>query len=83
MPTGRQRLLQLALESLELRRSGVEQEIARLRAEMNAGRKAREVAAPAAVVETLRKKPRISKAERARRSARLKAYWAVKKGTKE
>ena len=81
MPTDRQRILQLAIESLEHKRRQIEEEINNLNAQLAIGRKPRAVAEE--VIRPARKKPRFSKAERARRSARMKAYWEARRKAKK
>ena len=78
MPTERQRLLQLALESLESKRKQIDLEIAELTKELRGGRgrKAADVVGRAAKESTGRtKRAHFSREERARRSQRMKAYW--------
>ena len=72
MPMERSRLVQLALETLENRRREVEKEIALISGELRVERPVASAERPA---KPARKRPRFSKAERARRSARMKAYW--------
>ena len=81
MPGERMRILELALESLENKKRQIEEEISALTSELRRGRSARvgvkatgaairvKVGAPA------RKRARFSREERARRAARMKAYW--------
>ena len=77
MATARQRLLQLALESLENKRKEIEAEIAALTRELLCGRGTRPAAAAAKLSagRAGKRRTRFSKDERARRSARMKAYW--------
>jgi hypothetical protein len=76
MPSERQRILQLALESLENKKRQIDEEIAALAGELRRGRAPRGAAAPTAQRAVRRRKRlRFSKEERARRSARMKAYW--------
>jgi hypothetical protein len=73
------RMLELALEALEKRRTQVEAEIETLRAEMRGGGRAtlERKAEPAG---SARKKRRArTPAERKAQSKRMKAYWAAKK----
>ena len=72
MPSERERLLELALESLLSRRLQIQAEIDAITDELNRGRGRK--AAPAAVGRR-RKKPRFSKEERLRRAKRMKLYW--------
>ncbi len=71
-----QRILQLALETLQAKRLSVEKEIAELRARMEPNRSG--TAKTSAKKRTLR----LSKAERLRRSKRMAAYWAAKRKEK-
>lgn len=79
MANERQRLLELALESLENKRKSIEEEISAISRELRGGRgKALSVAKsvkPADKSETRKKRSRFSKEERIRRSQRMKAYW--------
>ena len=81
MPTERQRILELAIESLESKKKHIDEEIAALTSELRRGRAARGAqrlgtAAPVGQKAVRRRKrSRFSKEERARRSARMKAYW--------
>ena len=81
MPSERQRILELALESLENKKRQIDEEIAALTGELRRGRGARGAprlgaAAPMAKKAVRRRKrSRFSKKERERRSARMKAYW--------
>ncbi len=78
MPSERQRLLELALETLENKKKQIDAEIAEILGELRGGR-ARRVAG--ATVNALsadrrqRKRSRFSKDERLKRSQRMKAYW--------
>jgi cell division septum initiation protein DivIVA len=80
MPSERQRILELALESLANKKKDIEEEIASLTKELRRGRAGKgelpgkATLAPRAVAKR-RKRSRFSKAERARRAARMKAYW--------
>ncbi len=74
----RNRLLELALESLENKKKQIDQEIAEITRELKgqSPRQSlvrRQAAAPRAA--TARKRPRFSKEEKIRRSQRMKAYW--------
>ncbi len=80
MPTVRARLLQLALENLAGKKKQIDMEIAQIESEL--GRRQPEAAATGTPVAStsrragaVRKRSRFSKAERERRSARMKAYW--------
>ena len=78
MSTERQRLLQLALESLETKRKQIDLEIAELTRELRGGRvrKAAGAVGRAANKGSARiKRAHFSKEERTRRSQRMKAYW--------
>ncbi len=71
MQSKRQRILELALESLENRKQRIDQEIADLRRQLrgaNPGPRGK------ASMRT-RKSSRFSDEERERRSARMKQYW--------
>ncbi|HSW40244.1 MAG TPA: hypothetical protein VLL97_12210 [Acidobacteriota bacterium] len=92
MMRDRDRILELALESLENKKKELENEIVEITRELkNSG--ARRTPAPAkkAVTgsapkanagPTKRKRARFSKEEKARRSERLKEYWRKKKAGK-
>ena len=72
MPTNRRRVLELALEALEYRRDGLNRDIAGIDRALEGG----PTTSPAAPgPEPARRRPRFSNAERARRSARMKALW--------
>jgi hypothetical protein len=79
MANERQRLLELALESLENRRKSIEEEISAISRELRGGRGKAVPAAksvkPDDGSETKNKRSRFSKEERIRRSQRMKAYW--------
>lgn len=81
MPSDRLRILELALESLENKKRLLDEEIASLTREMKRGQGTRVVlsaAAPAPIAKRAakaRKRSHFSKEERARRAARMKAYW--------
>ncbi len=80
MPSERMRILELALESLEARKKKIDEEIAALTKQMKRGRAGRaimkaEVTTSPSKVGRGRKRARFSKEERARRAARMKAYW--------
>jgi hypothetical protein len=71
------RILELALESLELKKAAIDAEIAELKAEMGGGVQVAPVAAPAP--EGRRGK---SAEERKAVSLRMKAYWAARRKAK-
>jgi len=79
MPSERQRILELALESLANKKKQIDDEIAALTSELRRGRAPRGVLSAVALVARKavrrRKRSRFSKEERERRSARMKAYW--------
>lgn len=76
----RNRLLELALESLENKKKQIDEEIAELIRELG-GQPPKQLVVvrrqTASVLKTAtaRKHPRFSKEERIRRSQRMKAYW--------
>ncbi len=71
-----QRILELALETLQAKKIDVEREIAELRARI--GTNAPRIVKTSAKKRTLR----LTKAERLRRSQRMAAYWAAKRKEK-
>jgi len=75
MPSERQRILELALESLLNKKEQLDAEIAELRGELRRGltRGRSTKGVPAAA--RRRKRSRFTPEERERRSARMKAYW--------
>ena len=81
MPSERQRILELALESLHNKKKLLDDEIAELTRELQRGRSSKSTlsaggAAP--VVRkaiTKRKRSRFNREEREARSVRMKAYW--------
>ena len=81
MPSERQRILELALESLQNKKNELDKEIAALTSELRRGRSAKVVvpagaAAPVAKKAVkVRRRSRFSRQEREHRSARMKAYW--------
>jgi hypothetical protein len=81
MPSERLRILELALESLEYKKRQLDEEIAALTHELKRGKKANLVLStlvPARLAQNVpkaRKRSHFSKQERARRAARMKAYW--------
>lgn len=80
MVSDRQRILELALETLENNKKQIDAEIAELTSELR-GRPGRKAAAPVPALKPAevrrpgRKRSRFSKEERIRRSQRMKAYW--------
>jgi hypothetical protein len=72
MPSDRQRILELALESLENKRKQLDAEIAEITRELRGKLPKKELATREAAVH---RRPRFSKEERLRRSQRMKAYW--------
>lgn len=78
MPSERLRVLELALEALENQKKQIDAEIAELSSELMRGRgqsAPAPAAPPARKVRKARKRSTFSKEERARRGARMKAYW--------
>ena len=77
MPSERRRILELALESLERKKSQIEAEIASLTGELRRGGAVKGATHFQEVVpkKAARKRSRFSKEERERRAARMKAYW--------
>ena len=79
MSNERQRLLELALESLERRRKSIEDEISAISRELRGGRGKTAPIVKAVKPDdrsgTRKKRSRFSKEERVRRSQRMKAYW--------
>jgi hypothetical protein len=76
MASERQRLIELALESLWNRKKEIDKEIENLTRELG-GRRGRGVAIThgTKVAVTPKKRARFTKEERLRRSRRMKAYW--------
>jgi hypothetical protein len=73
MLSARQRILELALESLENKRKQIDQEIADITHELRgAGAK---TTPPPAKAAPGRKQSRFSREEKLRRSERMKVYW--------
>lgn len=79
MLNDRQRILELALESLELKKEQIEEEIAQINSELRRKPvsrkpvlKTKKKAAPA---KAAAKRTRFTKEERLRRSQRMKEYW--------
>ena len=78
MPSDRYRILELALESLEIKKKQIDAEIAEINRELRGkpARKAPLMAQAAAnQAPAAKKQARFSKEERMRRSRRMKAYW--------
>jgi len=72
MPSDRNRILQLALESLQEKKRQIDAEIAEITRELRGkGKVAAKKASPTAA----KRKSQFSKEERRRRSQRMKAYW--------
>ncbi len=73
MTPERQRLLELAMESLVIKKQQIDAEIALVTSEMRGGRNGRvKRVAKAAAPE---KRSRFTRTERSKRSKRMKAYW--------
>ena len=70
MPTEKEKLLELALESLVNRKQQIDREIEQIVRQLGRSRRAR-----TALAGPVRKRSIFSKVERLRRSARMKAYW--------
>ncbi len=76
MLSDRQRLLELALESLQNRKKQLDAEIAEITRELRGGTtKATRVSPKSAGIAPAKKRPRFTKEERLRRSKRMTAYW--------
>ena len=79
MPNDRRRILELALESLELKKKEIEREIAEVRSELYGRPAAKkpsiQKAKKAAGRKAVAGKARFTKEERNRRSKRMKEYW--------
>lgn len=79
MPNDRRRILELALESLELKKKQIEEEISEISRELRGKTAAKKPAPkarkPAASSKAARKRTRFTKEERLRRSQRMKEYW--------
>ena len=80
MASDRQRLLELALETLENKRRAIDAEIAELSRQLRGAGGGRGAAGPskkpaAQKTGSKRRRIRFSKEERMRRAARMKAYW--------
>jgi hypothetical protein len=78
MPSNQRRILELALESLQIKKMQIEEEIAGINDQLRE-KYSKKVDAPKpkakAGAGSGRKQPRFSKEERLRRSQRMKAYW--------
>jgi hypothetical protein len=72
MPSDRNRILELALESLHNKKQQLEEEIAEITRELR-GAPTKKTAP--AIEGSAKKRARFTKEERARRSQRMKAYW--------
>jgi hypothetical protein len=81
MTTDRRRILELALESLELKKKELDAEIAQITRELR-GRAGKQVAAAETKISSGRKGPRFSKEEKKKRSLRMTAYWANRRKEK-
>jgi cell division septum initiation protein DivIVA len=82
MPSERQRILELALESLHNKKKQIDDEIAELTRELQRGRSLKSTlsaggaaAIAKKAVAKRRKRSRFTREERERRSARMKSYW--------
>ena len=79
MPNNRRRILELALESLELKKRQIEEEIAEINRELRgktvAKKQSSKARKPAAPSKAAKKRTRFTKEERLRRSQRMKEYW--------
>jgi hypothetical protein len=75
MPSDRNRILELALESLEAKKKNLEEEIAEITRELHESPAKAATASKAPASAGSKKRPRFSKEEKARRSERKKAYW--------
>jgi hypothetical protein len=79
MPSDRNRILELALESLHEKKKKLDEEIAEITRELKGGGAAKSrpaaTAAASAGIARARKRSRFSKEERTQRSLRMKAYW--------
>jgi hypothetical protein len=72
----RNRILELALESLENRKKELDAEIAEITRELGGGASKQDRSAPQGTgTVSSRKRPRFSKEEKLRRSQRMKEYW--------
>ncbi len=76
MLNDRQRILELALESLQNRKKQLDAEIAEINSELRGGTaKPARVSAKSAGTAPAKKRSRFSREERLRRSKRMTAYW--------
>ena len=76
MLNDRQRLLELALESLQNRKKQLDAEIAEITRELRGGTaKTARVSTKSAKTVSAKKRSRFTKEERLRRSKRMTAYW--------
>lgn len=77
MPTERARLLELALENLTGKKKQIEMEMEEIASELGirGSRTAADTTAVPKRAGAARRRPRFSREERKRRSARMKAYW--------
>ena len=76
MLSDRRRILELALESLEIKKKQIDQDIIEITRELKGKPKASAASAQTPKAATKgRKRSRFSKEERLRRAARMKAYW--------
>ena len=76
MPSDRNRILELALESLQNKKKQLDAEIAEITHELKGGtgKQGRAATRETGTVSS-RKRPRFSKEEKLRRSQRMKEYW--------
>ncbi len=76
MPSDQRRILELALESLQIKKEKIDAEIAEITSQLRE-KPAKKSAADKAKAGSSsgKKKPRFSKEERLRRSQRMTAYW--------
>jgi len=72
------RLIELALEALELRKAALDDEIAKMRSQL--GGRAVAAKIPAAKLPGKKKRGPQSKSARKAQSERMKAYWAKRRG---
>jgi hypothetical protein len=76
------KILELALEALELRKASIDAEITTLRSQI-AGRSRTVAAAPPARAGRSKKRGPKSRAAKKAQSERMKAYWAKKRADSE
>ena len=83
MPSDRNRILELALESLENKKKQLDAEIAEITRELKggAGKQPRSIA-PETGIGASKKRPKFTKEEKMRRSQRMKEYWENWRKTK-